>query len=628
MAELQVTKQLIVQEDIAYGEGTVSQSRGGVALDLNKVRTIVPVNSLAELNALDVSKFTKAAYFNGVSTTFYNYYNGGWNKATTEVDTIAVLRTLPAAAGQSVRIKGHTVFGIGEGTFDTFTGTVVDDNGDKIPSATNNVYFKRRQPKRTPYEFGYLDGGTDVSVAANACTIAYGACYLDKGKTYNIQYTIFCLLLQCLGGTAILNATSPTGNTRFGSLNGVVCPTGGVGSPLEGVDARNIEVNCNKLIGVTGSVGIKGFLFTRLKNYYQTGCTVRNCASYGFWDTDTATTGTTFISGTRDNCWAIDCAVSFEQVNTRGVTLNNCNAYISAGLTGYTPEAMFHFYGGSDLQLTYNNCRGIADGPCPTVVLGLLEAKNVNINDSIFINNYNNPGNITAAFYVDSAGGNFDNINFKNTVLKSTYAAAVYLAPGSSGAVTNKWKFEGCTIQGIQIGIQLNGTGGRYILDNNDISASAPSPTVPFAIYSNATNPVVQVRNGFVTATGPSVGATATNLSAESFLGVVQTPAGSTLPVIRQQKVGTVVMTNGTTHSLTNVVISAVLGWTSAAVNTTKLDVSVMVDYGISAAADLPAAAAMAYAFSSALVANDTVRIVSVVGAAGKTIRYVITEYA
>lgn len=629
MSNLNVTKQLIVQEDIAYGEGVITQARGGVNVDVNQVRTIVPVNSLVELNALDTTKFTKAILFSGTAVTIYNYYSGAWNKGTSEVQTLNELRSMPAVAGMSVTVKGHTSFGIGGGNFDTFNGTVVDDNGDKIPSITPNVYFKRRNPKKDLYEFGYLDGAANASVAINSCTLAYGECNLDAGKTYNIQYEIKPLTLKCEGGAANLNCTSPTGNTRFGSLNAAVYPIGGVGAPLSGVRIININVNCNKLIGVTGSTGIKGYLFQRLKNFYQAGCTVSNCASYGFWDYDTATSGTTYCSGIRDNCNAIDCSVSFEQVNVRGVTLNNCNAYTSATLSGYTVEAQYHFYGGSDMQITYNNCRGIADGPCSVIVLALLESKNININDCIFINNYNlGPGNITAAFYCESTGGNYSNINFKNTTLTSTYSTAVYLAPGLSGTVNNKWTFQGCTITGIQVGVQFGGTGGRYIFDDCDISASAPNPTVPFALYSNATNPIVQIRNGYVTATGPAVSATATNLDPSVFLGALQTPTGTVLPSIRQQTIGKGVIITGTTYGYLNVILpTAVLGYTSLSANTTKLAVSINIDYGISLAADLPAAAGMAYQCSHALVDNQTVRLAFVTAAVGKTVRYIITEY-
>lgn len=550
------------------------------------------------------------------------------------VNSIAELTALgnPANA-RVVYCKSYHAgtIGVGGGFFIQKLGAPVADLGKIIASVSPGYYWERQHPRKTPYEFGFIDGGADVSVAVNACTVAYGACYLDPGKTYNLQYQIKPLLFHCIGGGAVLNCTSPTGNNRFGSLNAAVYPLGGVGSPLEGVDIRNIHINCNKLIGVTGSTGIKGYLFQRLKNFKQAGCIVTNCASYGFWDYDTATTGTTYCSGIRDNCGAIDCAVSFEQVNVRGVTLNNCVAYTSAGLTGMTVEAQFHFYGGADMQLTYNNCRGIADGPCPVICLVLLEAKNVNINDCTFINNYNlGSGNITAAVYAEGTGGNYDNINFKNCILTSTYSAAVYVQPGLAGAATHKWTFTGCRITGIQIGVQFNGTGGRYIFDNCETSASAPNPIQPFAYYNNASNPVVQIRNGWATASGPAVGAAASNLDASSFLGTIQSPAGTVLPSVRQRLVGIGTVISDGAYAYSNIPFpSAVLGWTSLSANTTKLGVEIVIDYGLSGAPDLPTAAGAAYPVSVAMVDNQTVRIIfSNTAAATKKFRYVLTEYS
>lgn len=84
MADIKnVTKALAVQEDIAYGEGTIAQTRGGIAFPtLNLVRTIQPVNSLAELNALDTDKFKKAALFINNEVILYSFYAGSWNICT------------------------------------------------------------------------------------------------------------------------------------------------------------------------------------------------------------------------------------------------------------------------------------------------------------------------------------------------------------------------------------------------------------------------------------------------------------------------------------------------------------------------------------------------------------------
>jgi len=630
MVEIAVQKQLIIEQDIDYGIGTVSQTRGGVNIVGNRVRTIVPVGSIEELNALDTNKFTRAALFSGTSTTFYNYYGGSWNKGTAEVSTLAELAALPGSLGQIVKVKGHTNLNVGGGNFICITGNVVSDNGDHLPCPNNaNLQWKRINPKKTPYEFGFIDGANDASVAINACTNAYGACYLDKGKTYNIRYTVIPKVLHCIGGIATLNCQSPTNNTRFGGQFSAVYPSGSVGAPLEGVDVRNIIVLCNKLIGSSGSVGIKGFIFQQLKQFYQSGCTVINSASYGFWDLDTSEIGTTYCSGIRENCTAIDCAVSFEQVNVRGVTLRNCVAYTSTSLSGYAVECQFHPYGGSDMQLVYENCRGIADGPCPVIMMALLTCKNVTVNNCTFINNYISPGNITAAFYCDASGGDFDLFQFNDCVFTSLGSSAVTVQPGALGSTTNNFAFSKCKITGNAVGVQFNGVGGRYSFADCTVFASAASPTQPWAYYNNGSANIIQITRGHATASGPSVGATATNLSASSFVGTIQTPAGIQQPIVRQKVLGQAVMSgDGSTYSQILITMPFnFLNWTSQAVNTTKIEVNFVVDSGLSGAVTYPASLAMAYPYVVRLESVNQLRIIANTVVQGKTVRYSVTEY-
>jgi hypothetical protein len=74
-----LTKSLIVQEDLEIGETTVSQTRGGTVFpSLNQFRFFYPVNSLVELNALDPLKYKKACLFINSEYTLYSYYGGSW----------------------------------------------------------------------------------------------------------------------------------------------------------------------------------------------------------------------------------------------------------------------------------------------------------------------------------------------------------------------------------------------------------------------------------------------------------------------------------------------------------------------------------------------------------------------
>lgn len=74
-----VNKQLLGQEDIFYGEGNEAQSRNGGSYTINGVRNIQPVNSIAERDALDVTKFLKCrVYSAGGAPVDYEYTGGSW----------------------------------------------------------------------------------------------------------------------------------------------------------------------------------------------------------------------------------------------------------------------------------------------------------------------------------------------------------------------------------------------------------------------------------------------------------------------------------------------------------------------------------------------------------------------
>lgn len=543
------------------------------------------------------------------------------------------LSTRKFKIGDVITLRGHTVNGVGGGRLIAVSSSgLVADSGFISVTGSPGVYLKRVNPKKTPYEFGYQDGGVNASTAINACIVAHGDCYLDGGKTYDIQFQIDNpKKLWGVGGVATLNCTSPTANTRFGSLNAAVYALGGVGSPLSGVDIQNIKIDCNKLIGVTGSVGIKGFIFQRLENFYQRNCRVIDCASYGFWDYDTSGTGTTYCSGTRDDCWAVDCAVGFEQVNVRGVTLNNCRGYVSSAVLGYTPECIFHAYGGADMQIVYNNCIGIADGVCPTIFLGLLEVRNMTLNDCQFLNNYNNGASIQAAVFFDASGAsNFDNITFNNCTLKSQFTAAVTLCVGSTATTDNNFRFNGCEIEGYQLGVQFNGSLGRYYFTDCDVRGRATLAVTPFAYYNNGSPTEVKVVGGFAKASTTGSGTpTITNMSFGIFTSTTFDPVGTKPPKVRQRVTGIAVFGgDGSTYANLNVVMpSAVLNWTSAAVNTAKVTGSLQIDYSLSGAVTFPDAVAMAYPTVIALPENNIVRFVGNAALNGKTARYEVTEW-
>lgn len=534
-------------------------------------------------------------------------------------DTYADIATKKVKLGQIINVKGHTVNGVGGGNFVVVNSAgFTVDTGSVSGTGTAGCVAIRQNPKRTPYEFGFVDGGNDASVAINACTTAYGACYLDAGKTYNIRYSVNPLKFVCSGGVAKLNCVSPTGNTRFGSLYAAVYASGSAGAPLEGVDVRNIWIECNELIGVTGSTGLKGFMFQRLKNFYQSGCTVNKSASYAYWDTDVSGTGTTYCYGVRENCWATDSAVSFEQVNVRGITLNNCNAYTSTATLSFVPECQFHAYGGDDMRVTYNNCTGIADGVCPAIVSLALTCKNLSASDCRFINNHNGAGDIRAALYMEGAAGNFHNIKFKNCELRSLYYGAAVMTVGASGAAGGVMKMDGCTIVGKDFGITIGGTGGIYEFSNCESSASSAGGVTPWAYYNNGSPTRFKVIGGSAVVSGGVLPSFPSNFGSDKFVGVYCSPSASALPSVRQELYGTGVLLNGGDNA------NFTIAFPSSMANYAKVVLQANID---ATGHSSSVAAGEAVAFSMANVDGTNVRIFTAQAQQGKTVKYCLKEY-
>lgn len=108
-----VKKNLAGEEDILFGEGSVIQTRNDASYNINKVRTIRPVNTIAELNDLDTEKFTKAALFEDDTVTIYQYVvsSGLWEvRPTTIVDSSVNLESLGATINTIGKHAGKQVF--------------------------------------------------------------------------------------------------------------------------------------------------------------------------------------------------------------------------------------------------------------------------------------------------------------------------------------------------------------------------------------------------------------------------------------------------------------------------------------------------------------------------------------
>lgn len=145
MTTVNIDKELITQQDIAFGEGTVSQTRGGVNYNLDLVRAIYPVNSLLELAAIDTTKFKKAALVVDGKFTFY-YFDGTWKtdvQPSKTVNLFADLATLAVTVGEIVATKGTTILGQKAAQYIARSGSVLTEFPSRINSTTPNVYFDK-----------------------------------------------------------------------------------------------------------------------------------------------------------------------------------------------------------------------------------------------------------------------------------------------------------------------------------------------------------------------------------------------------------------------------------------------------------------------------------------------------
>jgi len=140
-------------QDLLLGKGQVNQDRAGGTFAIDKLDVPVALDTIAEMQALEVTDFTRARVYASV-TSFEDYIydatdttgissdtgNGTWHRVANEVATIAKLRDLePLADGQQVSLLGHTNAGMGGDPFyyDAYDTTTPDDNGTVIVTVGN-----------------------------------------------------------------------------------------------------------------------------------------------------------------------------------------------------------------------------------------------------------------------------------------------------------------------------------------------------------------------------------------------------------------------------------------------------------------------------------------------------------
>jgi len=174
-AQRTVKKSLIGQEDILYGESSVTQSRAGNNYTINEVRNIYPVNSLAERDALDTAKFTKCTHYkaDGTQPIDYEYIGGVWTQLTIEVDVqpatiIEMTSNTGYTAGlNGLNLKERTTGSGGGGIYDVVLASSVTPNTYNIIAGVvdTSLAFVLRKNTDGPWtsdQFGVSKVATDV----------------------------------------------------------------------------------------------------------------------------------------------------------------------------------------------------------------------------------------------------------------------------------------------------------------------------------------------------------------------------------------------------------------------------------------------------------------------------------
>lgn len=108
------------------------------------------------------------------------------------VDTYAELGSTAGVVNQIIETRGHTVAGKGANRFIAKSGSVTNDYGTKINSATSNIYWELIEcPVLDAYMFGVIgDGSTEDYTAAQRAidaAIAREDDLMFKGATYKIS---------------------------------------------------------------------------------------------------------------------------------------------------------------------------------------------------------------------------------------------------------------------------------------------------------------------------------------------------------------------------------------------------------------------------------------------------------
>lgn len=132
-----VTKALAGAEDLLHGEGSVQQDRAGTTVTLSKLRGFYPVNSTAELNALDPEQYPKAALVVFGTLQFFQYNGTAYEPLVllTKTNLITIANTTLSALA-----KNTVIFSVvTPRTIDTITDGILGQELNLICTVGNTT---------------------------------------------------------------------------------------------------------------------------------------------------------------------------------------------------------------------------------------------------------------------------------------------------------------------------------------------------------------------------------------------------------------------------------------------------------------------------------------------------------
>jgi len=241
MATRTIKKNLAGEEDILYGEGTVIQTRNDASYNITKVRTVRPVNSLAELNALDTDKFPKAVLFDSGTVTTYAYNTGsGLWEVQSDLGVKPFLTLADAAASTTLQDGDVLTTGDrGGATWGVVLSSTVTENSYNIVQCTGIGTLSlvlRVAGIIDPATFGAIDGESSGAVQAvfdylgvsggsvrfsTNCT--FGDILITDKENVNIDFGMYTMTATAGAAHLIKLTNSSASFKRGGVWENIVC---------------------------------------------------------------------------------------------------------------------------------------------------------------------------------------------------------------------------------------------------------------------------------------------------------------------------------------------------------------------------------------------------------------------